>query len=256
MNRLLQDKIFISTRPENSSKELTELFANAGATLLEMPLIKIIPSCLNETERNCFNRLQDFQWLVFTSSNGIRYFFENLNEIHGDQKLPESLQIAVIGDKTEKTLNSFGHVASFKNHGSTGEDFADTFIQKIKSNSKLNILLSLGNMARTVIQQKLAEFANCTRINVYQTTSTESVDEKIVQQIENDNYEMLLFTSPSGIETFIKIMNKNQAKNIRIACIGETTSNAAIKNNITPRVVAQDSTTSGLFESIVNFYKK
>ena len=257
MNRLLQDKVFISTRPVNMSEELAGLFSNAGATLLEMPLIKILPSRLTETERNYFIRLQEFKWLIFTSPNGIRYFFENLEEIQGDQQLPESLQIAVIGNKTEKVLNHFGYVASFKNTGSTGEDFADSFIQNIKNNSsKPNILLSLGNIAQTVIQNQLAEYTNCTRINVYQTTTPESVDEKVLQRIENNQYEMLLFTSPSGIENFIKLTNKFKPEKIRIACIGDTTSKTALENNFKPKVVAQDSTASGLFESILNYYKK
>ncbi|NQU52474.1 MAG: uroporphyrinogen-III synthase [Bacteroidetes bacterium] len=256
MNRLLQDKVFISTRPENKSEELAGLFANAGATLLEMPLIKIQGATLSESEKDYFNRLQNFHWLIFTSPNGVRYFFENLTAIQGNLKLPESVQIAVIGNKTEKALNEFGYLAAFKNPGSTGEDFADAFIQKISSNGNPNILLPLGNIARTVIQDRLAEFANCTRINVYDTTAANLVDSKILEQIENDNYEMLLFTSPSGIENFLNISTEIQTENIRIACIGETTSKTAIKNNIKPKVVAKNSTASGLFESIINYYTK
>lgn len=257
MNRFLQDKIFISTRPGNKSDELIRLFSNAGATLLEMPMIDILPSRLNESEKDYFKRLQEFQWLIFTSANGVRYFFNNLEEIQGNQQLPEPLQIAVIGSKTAKALNLFGYKASFINPHSTSEDFADTFIQIIKNNSsKPNILLSLGNIARTVIQNQLVEFANWTRINVYQTTAPKSVDKEILQRIENDQYEMILFTSPSGIENFIKLKNHSQLQKIRIACIGETTSNTAIKNNINPKVVAKNSTAFGLFESILNYYKK
>lgn len=256
MDRLLQDKVFISTRPVNKSEELAGLFTNAGATLLEMPMIKIVPSPLNDSEKSCFNKLQDFQWLIFTSPNGVRYFFENLNEIHTDQKLPGSIQIAVIGNKTKKTLNNFGYAASFINHGSTGEDFADAFIQRIRNESKPNILLSLGNIARTVIQDQLAEFANCTRINVYQTMAVKQVNKEILNQIKNDNYEMLLFTSPSGIENFLNISTEIQTENIRIACIGETTSKTAIDNNIKPKVVAKNSTASGLFETILSYYKR
>lgn len=257
MNRFLQDKIFISTRPEGQSDGLAQLFSDAGATILEMPLIKIEPSCLSEEERKCFKQLHTFQWLIFTSPNGVRCFFENLQEIQGNQQLPEALQLAVIGNKTELILSKYGYKAQFINPGSTGEDFVETFIRNIKNNStKLNILLSLGNIARTVIQDKLAEFANCTRINVYQTTTPDSVDEKILQRIENDQYEMLLFTSPSGIENFIKLTNKLQPEKIRMACIGETTSITAIKNSMIPRIVAQNSTAAGLFESILNYYKK
>jgi uroporphyrinogen-III synthase len=257
MNRFLQDKVFISTRPKSESKELAELFSNAGATLLEFPMIQIQAATLSENEKEYFKGLAEFQWLIFTSPNGVRYFFKNLMEIQSNTNLPEALQIAVIGNKTEKTLNEFGFSASFKNAGYTGEDFAESFIPKLKDDdTKPNILLLLGNIARTVIQDKIAEYATCTRINVYQTTKPDSFGKQVLKQIENDNYALLIFTSPSGINNFLSLSNTIQKEDIRIACIGETTAREARKNDITPKVIAKKSTTLGLFESISNFYKK
>lgn len=256
MSLLLHDKIFISTRPEGQSGELAQLFSNAGATVVEMPLVKIQPTQLTEFEIKCFKDLHHFNWLIFTSTNGVRYFFENLIEIQGHQKLPDSLQLAVIGFKTEQVLNGFGYKASFTNPGSTGEDFAGAFSQLLKSeNQKSPVLLALGNLARTVIQDQISEVALCTRINLYQTESPESLDEKVMQLILNDNYEMLIFTSPSGVKNFLKLAVKIQPEKIRMACIGETTSKTALENNIIPKVVAKNSSAAGLFESILNCYK-
>jgi len=256
MSLLLRDKIFISTRPEGQSGELTQLFSNAGATVVEMPLVNIHPIQLTNLEIKYFKELHHFNWLIFTSTNGVRYFFENLNKIQGHQQLPESLQIAVIGLKTEQVLNGFGYKASFTNPGSTGEDFACAFIQLIKhENQKLTVLLAFGNLARTVIQDQISEVALCTRINLYQTESPESLDEKVMQLILDDNYEMLIFTSPSGVKNFLKLAGKIQPEKIRMACIGDTTSKTASENNIIPRVVAENSSAAGLFESILNCYK-
>lgn len=257
MNRFLQDKVFISTRPKNESKELAVLFSNAGATLLEFPMIQIQAAPLSENEKKYFKGLKEFQWLVFTSPNGVRYFFKNLKDIQSNTNLPKTLQIAVIGSKTEKILNEFGFSASFKNPGSTGEDFAESFIQEIKNNnSRPNILLTLGNIAGTVIQDKLADYAACTRINIYQTCMPDTIDKQVQKQIVNNSYDLLIFTSPSGINNFRCLSNTLQKENICIACIGETTAKEAIKNNITPKIIAKNSTTLGLFESILNYYKK
>ncbi len=256
MDGFLQDKIFISTRPEGQSGELAQLFTKAGATVIEMPLVKIQPARLSEGEKKYFEQLHLFQWLIFTSTNGVRCFFENLQEIQGNQNLPESLQLAVIGNKTEQVLNNFGCKAAFTNPGSTGEDFAESFIQKIQTeNTKPNVLLALGNIARNVIQDQLNEFATCTRLNLYETKSPESLDKKTMQLILSDKYEMLLFTSPSGVKNFLKLAGDIQPEKIRMACIGETTSKAATENNISPIVVAKNSTVVGLFESVLNYYK-
>jgi uroporphyrinogen-III synthase len=77
----------------------------------------------------------------------------------------------------------------------------------------------------------------------------------VKQLILSDQYEMLLFTSPSGIRNFLKLAGEIQPEKIRIACIGETTANAAIENNISPLAVAEKSTVTGLFDSVLNYYK-
>jgi len=251
----LQNKLFISTRPAGASGELNRLLHEAGATLLEFPLIKIKPAPLSSQEKQLFSKLEQFQWMILTSANGVRYFFEILQEVTGAQKLPESLQIATIGEKTSYTLKKFGYSATFVNPGSTAEDFVEPFAQLIQTfGIKQKIVLPLGNLARTVIEDHLEKLADCTRINIYQTETPENVDKSIAEKIENEKYDMLIFTSPSGIQNFLKLFPGKKNKNIRMACIGETTANSARKNGFHPLAMAQNSSAAGLVESIVNYY--
>src|SRR5690554_3961665 len=149
----LQNKLFISTRPAGASDELDHLLNKAGASLLEFPLIEIKAATLSSEEKQLFFQLEQFHWMILTSPNGVRYFFEILQEMTGTQKLPESLQIAVIGEKTGKTLEKYGYNPTYVNPGSTAEDFAEPFSRHIAGEkSKPKIVLPLGNLARTVIQ--------------------------------------------------------------------------------------------------------
>lgn len=253
MSQPLKNRVFISTRPEGQSHELAQLLADAGAETIEMPLIKIQPAELSAEVKKWLANLEDFEWLVFTSPNGVRYFFENL----GNQKIPGSLRIAVVGSKTEKTVNQYGYQAAFVNPGNTGEDFAEAFIQIIKGEeTKPKVLLALGNLARNVIQNKLNKDANCFRINVYETVSPESVDENVLEKINKKKYSMIIFTSPSGIENFLKLTADIDTKTLRIACIGEITARSAKNNGIEPVVVASEATAKGLVQSIIQFYKQ
>jgi uroporphyrinogen-III synthase len=173
MIKLLRDKIFISTRPGGPSDQLTQLLTASGASVLELPLIKIEAASLSEVENNYLSRLATFQWIIFTSPNGVRYFFEILKRTNGNHQLPAHVQMAVIGHKTGKTVESFGHPVSFVNPGSTAEDFSETFAQHIKNSlEKPNILLPLGNLARSVIQDSLKKTARCFRMVVYKTEIT------------------------------------------------------------------------------------
>jgi len=251
----LQNKLFISTRPAGTSDELSRLLNEAGATILEFPLIEIKPSNLSNEEKSYFTRIEEFQWLILTSPNGVHYFFEILKKVKGNQHLPETLQVAVIGKKTQKTLAKFGYSAAFVNPGSTAEDFAEPFSSHIKaSGTKPKVILPLGNLARTVIQYHLEKLADCTRINVYLTEMPETMNTDIADRIENEKYDMLIFTSPSGIQNFMKLFPKLIEKKIRMACIGETTANAAREKGFRPLVVAQNSSSAGIVESILNYY--
>ncbi|HSH20627.1 MAG TPA: uroporphyrinogen-III synthase, partial [Draconibacterium sp.] len=102
---------------------------------------------------------------------------------------------------------------------------------------------------------QLEDFAHCTRINLYTTVPAESLNEEIKDLLSGNKYEMMLFTSPSGIQNFLKLVGEIEPQKIRMACIGETTSKTAIDNHITPLVVAQNNTAMGLFESVNNYYK-
>jgi len=254
MNSPLKNKLFICTRPKGQSDELNRLLEAAGAETIEMPLIEIQPTELSVQENNLIDKVEQFQWLIFTSPNGIRYFFEILKE-RGIGTLPKKLQIAVIGNKTERVLATFGYSPAFVNPGNTGKDFATAFIQKLKNNSpKPRILLALGNLARTTIQNELSEYAKCFRLDVYETVVPDSIDKKTIQLIQNNRYEMLIFTSPSAIQNFMKQTNDLPSEKIRLACIGETTALEARKQGIQPLVIAKDASAKGIVESIIHFY--
>ncbi len=253
MNQLLKNKLFISTRPQGQSDELARLLANEGAGLIEMPLLKIQPAELSAEEEKWLNNLEDFQWIVFTSPNGVQNFFSKLN----NQKVPESLQFGVIGKKTEKILNRYGYSAAFINKGNTGEEFAEAFSQKIKAEKTTpKILLALGNLASNTIQEKLKNYANCCRVNVYETTSPEKPEEHVLEKIGNNQYEMIIFTSPSGIDNFLKLTLNIQKDNLRIACIGKTTAKCAKESGIEPVAVANEASAQGLVQSIINYYEQ
>jgi uroporphyrinogen-III synthase len=255
MNTPLKNKLFISTRPAGRSDEMKRLFENAGAKLLEMPLIKIEPLAISPENENRVKNIEQFDWLILTSANGVHFFFEKFNKISDNNNLPEKIKIAVIGNKTKNKLEEYGYQSDFTNPGNTAEDFSEAFLQHLQNEKEHpNVLLALGKLARTVIQEQLKNIANCTRIDLYTTVIPDTVDQNIMQQIKEDRYEMLIFTSPSGIKNFLKINGTKHIASLRVACIGETTARTAKENEIEPLVVAEDASAKGLVDSIINYY--
>jgi len=255
MNSALQNKLFISTRPKGQSDELKRLLLDEGAGLLEMPLIEIRTIQPDEKVKSRLKKLDQFQWLIFTSPNGVRSFFSILKD--EGIEISKSFQIGVIGNKTKKTVETFGFDVAFLNPGNTAEEFIPAFIQKLKDNAeKQNVLLILGNLARTFIQDELSKVANCTRMDVYETLSPKDINEELIDLIRQNHYEMLIFTSPSTIQNFMKLNTNVPAEKIRCACIGEITANEAKKQGISNFVIAEDASAKGIVQSIIQSYSK
>ena len=256
MTAKLQNKLFISTRPKGQSDDLKHLLAAEGAALLEMPMIEIRYRKPDENEKRLFKNTDQFNWLIFTSPNGVKSFFSILKELE-IKTLPVGIQVAVVGKKTEKVLQTFGYKAAFVNPGNTGEELAAALLQKLKDEKeKPKVLLVLGNLARNVIQDKLSPVADCTRVDVYETVAPEITNNEALEIIRNNNYEMLIATSPSTIQNFMKLNTNIPAANIRFACIGEITAREAIKQGFPPLVVAKDASAEGIVQSIIQSYSK
>jgi uroporphyrinogen-III synthase len=248
----LQNKVFISTRPKGKSKDLKRWFTEEGATLLEFPMIEIQPVPLSAKMKDILNELAQFDWLVFTSPNGIHCFFEQLKNVRGDYSLPERIKIATVGKKTAAKLASYGHSAYFINHGQTGDEFSEELYQQVTDGQQ--VLLPVGNLARHLIEEKLSGKANVTRLEIYHTVMPEVINSDILRSIEADDYELMIFTSPSGIDNFMQLIEIPKASALRIACIGFTTAKAAETHGIKPVVVASMSNSEGLMTAIAGHY--
>ena len=162
MSKILENKVFISTRPPGQSAELENLLAEEAATLISMPTIQIKPLPLDDFGLAQLKNIDSFNWIVFTSPNGLKYFFSALFEIQNNYGLPEHLKIAVVGKKTAAHLECYGTSASFINLGNTAEEFVTDFFHRVAPGEK--VLFPIGNLARTVIEDKISKKAECTRI--------------------------------------------------------------------------------------------
>ncbi|GET29189.1 uroporphyrinogen-III synthase [Prolixibacter sp. SD074] len=249
----LQHKVFISTRPKGTSEDMKRWFAAEGATLLELPMIEIQAVPLSAKMEKILNDLSRFDWLVFTSPNGIHCFFEQLKTVQDNYLLPEKIKIAAVGKKTAAKLAPYGHSARFINHGQTGDEFAEELYEEIAESEK--VLLPVGNLARHRIEEKLSGKTKVERLEVYQTLMPEVINSDILRRIEADNYELIIFTSPSGIDNFIRLTEKQLTPSaLRLACIGHTTAKAAEKHGTGPVVVASTSNSKGLMAAIAGHY--
>ena len=252
---MLGGKTFISTRPAGRSEKLQEFFSEQGATLIEMPMIDIRKAQLSLREIELVSHSDQFGWLVFTSTNGVIHFFDHLKDITGSIKLSGKTRIAVIGSETGSELKKFGHVAHFISKGSTGRTFSDE-LRKLLKKKPHKVLLPTGNLAPDTIEKRLEDVARVSRINVYNTEMPDIINYEALKRIEEDDYEMVIFTSNSGFNNFyLTAKDKINMNSLRVACIGSTTAGAVAETGVKPLVTARKMNSQGIAEAILDYYK-
>lgn len=255
MNELI-DKILISTQPNDSFYELKKSLKNSGVVLYHYPMIEIEEAPISIEQQSILKNISKFDWLIFTSKNGVKYFLKKLLNIYGTISLPTSIKTAVIGNKTANELIANGINPDFVSKSNYAETFASELKDKvIVSNS--NVLLLLGNLANTTIEDSLNHKANISRIDCYNTIDSKKKFPELIKKVNDNKYDLILFTSSSCFINFANILNKNNISinKIKAVSIGKSTTKTINKFGIEPLITAKQSNIEGLINEINNFFK-
>ena len=251
----LSGKIFISTRAAETGDTLPDLLTAQGATVFPLPMIEIKPAILKPEEVAEIKQLSSYDWLFFTSRNGVAHFFKQLIDLTGSSELPATLKVAVVGAKTSSELEYYGYSPTFtgKEHGSSelAAEFRNAF-QPVNQ----KILLSLGNLADDTLKSQLGAVNQVDRVDVYETCQPKQADPAAIKRITEGQYDMILFTSPSTFAHFGSFVDNKVLGTLKIGSIGTTTSKAIQEAGFEPMLTAKVSSAEGLATSILQYYKQ
>ncbi len=253
---ILHGKVFISTVSLNKSFEIRKIFEPLGASIIDLPMTECIEEDQTSEIIDSLNRIEQYQWIFFTSATGVNFFHKLLYKITGLPSIPPEIKIAVVGPKTGQALKVTGRTPDFTASGTNSENMIIELMEK-ELVQNCSILLPVGNLASDNISICLSEFSVPTRINVYKTVKTNNYDNGPISIIKNNNYDLILFTSPSGVMNFTETIDPQYInQDLRVACIGKVTQRAAEQNGLKSLVTAKISTYQGLATEILNFYYK
>lgn len=251
---ILQGKVFISTVSVTKSVEIRNIFEPMGVTVVDFPMTEFVAVEQINSIQNAIRQIEKFHWIIFTSANGVTHFHRLLMETGKIPKIPSGIKIATVGVKTELELENAGRKADYSGSGNTAENLINELLEK-ESLQNCNILLPLGNLAPDTLHTRLSKIANVTRIDVYKTVKTQVAANDTIERIKNNRYDLVLFTSPSGVDNFADaIGHENINHELRVASIGKVTTCAIEQHGLTCLVTAAKSTYEGLADEIVNYY--
>ena len=253
--RELSGKRIVVTRTRAQAGVLSQQLRALGADVLELPTIQIQPP----TDLRAFAELvQDahlYDWIVFTSPNGVTAFFELFYKLYDDAREIGAARIAAIGPATAQRVKDFHMHVDLEPEEYVAEGLVRAF-QKEGTIENQRFLLARAEQARDVLPKQLASLGAIVDEGFAYRTVAETRDiTGARRRFTEEGADLITFSSSSTVEHFLAL-GLDWPKGMQVASIGPVTSKTARDHGLQVDIEARRHDITGLVEAIRNFYRK
>ncbi|MGO4546211.1 uroporphyrinogen-III C-methyltransferase [Paenibacillus sp. 2TAB23] len=250
------------TRARAQASELADQIETLGGEPCEFPVIETIePSSPEAVEvlRDKLDLAEQYDWLMFTSVNGVNYFLSWLRKFRIDIRRFFGAKIAAVGPKTAAALAEHGLIAEVLPMKFYAEGLLEQLKPQLKAGER--VLLPRGDLAREVLPMELKAMGLVpTEIDVYETVLAEQQDELALEWILEKEIHMITFTSSSTVTNLLELLKRKGVADpvallagIPIASIGPITTKTALEAGLVVTIEPEAATLDGLLQAIVDY---
>ncbi len=249
-------KRILVTRAREQASGLSREIESLGGEAFEFPAIKIAEMEDKSKLDQAIYSASDYDWLIFTSVNGVKFFFKRMNELKKDIRTLGNAKICAIGPVTKKSLEDKGLLVDYMPEKFVAEKVIDGLKEFLTPGDK--ILLPRGDLARPILVESLKDMKmDVKEVITYRTLAENRDQEELLEKLEDKMIHLITFTSSSTVTNFLKIFSDKQKQEellagVKIACIGPITAATAEAKGLIPDLIAEDYTIEGLIEVIKN----
>ena len=252
-NQPLEGYRILNTRPAHQARVLTELLENEGAVVREAPAISIEPpEDYTELDR-ALDRLAEYSWVIFTSTNGVDNFFARMRVNGHDIRELAGVKLAAIGSKTGAALENLGLRLDFVPDEYVAEGLVAGFDQ---AEAGEKVLLPRTPMARDTLAVGLEEMGyQVDELTAYLTEEAE-MPEDVQGLIDDKMIDIVTLTSSSTVRSLVKSAGGAEyLDGIIGAAIGPITAETAREAGLNVPIVAEEYTIEGLRDAILDYVR-
>ena len=200
------------TRAREQTSELALKLSALGAELIELPLIRISKEISKDTLADIMTGLGGYDWIVFTSANGVRFFFEEFFRLFDDIRVLGLVRFAAVGEGTARAITELHLRIECQPETATADALGDALVATGSLDSA-KILVVTGNLNRDDLIRKLEEArAIVDRFQVYKTEKTDLTAEPAAADFRARGADAILFASSSAVQSFV-----DQAASLRLS---------------------------------------
>jgi len=251
--RPLLGKRIVVTRTRKQASVLSNKLRELGAHVIELPTIRIEPP---SNLREFAELVQDahiYDWIVFTSANGVEAFFEIFFKLYDDAREIGGVRIAAIGPATAQRVKDFHLHVDLQPEEFVAEAVVKEF-KKQGSIENVRILLVRAEKARDTLPKELSALgAIVDEAFAYRTVAETRDTSGARRLLAQEGADLITFTSSSTVENFLAL-GLPWPKGMRIASIGPITSKTARDQGLTVDVEARRHDINGLVQAVSELF--
>lgn len=255
----LSGRTVVVTRPKAQASSLKEMLLGQGAEVLEFPSIGVLPPKSWKPLDDAVRYLRRFDWLVFTSVNGVRAFIERLEKSGNDMRALAHLKIAAIGETTAETLRRAGLKADFVPKKFTSENLVKELAARFPVKGMRFLLPRTDIAPEKMCGDLRSRGARITQVMAYRTVKgAEGRHKKALQRaLRSKKMDFVTFTSASTVTNFFESLSKAERRQLKRAgakmvSIGPVTSETLQRYGFKPYREAKRHTVEGLLEALIH----
>jgi uroporphyrinogen III methyltransferase/synthase len=237
---------------------LVERLRELGAHVEARPTIALEAPSDPAPARRAVRRLDDLDWILFTSANGVQFFMSRLREA-GKKPAQVRSAIAAIGPGTGERLAACGLEADLVARDSRAEGLAEALRDRVKRGQRL--LVVGPEVTRPVLVDALKDLGTETEaVAFYRNVAAPGVDE-VVDQVCRRRYDVIVFTAPSTLHRLLEGGWCSRSQLVRalgstaIVAIGRITARAVEDEGLCCAAVAASPTDDGIVEAVTGLFR-
>ena len=250
-------KTVLVTRARRQASRLSYLLAAQGAEVIELPTIEIKPTADYHTLDRALARLSEYDWIVFTSPNGVDAFFSRALIAGVDARALANTKLCAIGPATTEALAQHGLLVDY-----TPEEYVSEGIVRGLSDlgieGKRMLLPRVEGISPDLSRALAGHGAHVDQIPVYRTVRPSAVPSEARQRLADGRVDITTFTSSSTVRNLATILGDDwpSVNHTTVACIGPVTAATATDLGLNVAVVAKQHTIPGLVHAILQIHEQ
>lgn len=261
----LMGRTIVITRARVQADEFATQLEKYGARVISCPTIEIVEPENYEMLDEAIDNLYGYDWVIFTSVNGVNYFFRRIAERgHVSHEL-DDLRVCAIGESTATTLRDLQvHVDVVPEQFQAEGVFTalKDYLGNVEAFRSLNFLMPRAAAARDYLPLALEEVgARVDVVPTYQTVRPRSSElGRVAALFEGGAIDCIAFSSSSSVTNFAQLFDTSELgsmlKGVTVACIGEITASTARQFGLRTDIHPREHTFASLACAIANYFEK